>query len=125
MSNMPDFTSIKDLRYGEDPVFDAWLLHFMTANHLESSIDPVKNASPEQLSFMVALDDDQFLLPALTGSSKDWLHRGWKRICLMFMFLSGGLWSSWSGTMSRIVTSEGLSFVFAVINSGRPLIHPS
>ncbi|WP_419780588.1 ARMT1-like domain-containing protein [Maridesulfovibrio sp.] len=63
MSILPDFPSIKNLKYGEDPVFDAWLLHFMTANHLESSIDPVKNASPEQLSFMVALEDDQVFAP--------------------------------------------------------------
>ncbi|WP_320009267.1 ARMT1-like domain-containing protein [Maridesulfovibrio sp.] len=63
MSILPDFTSMRELKYGEDPVFDAWLLHFMTANHLESSIDPVKNASPEQLRFMVALDDDQVFAP--------------------------------------------------------------
>ncbi|ACS79088.1 ARMT1-like domain-containing protein [Maridesulfovibrio salexigens] len=63
MSILPDFTSIKDLKYGEDSVFDAWLLHFMTANHLESIIDPVKNASPEQLRFMVALDDNQVFAP--------------------------------------------------------------
>ncbi len=63
MSILPDFTSIKGINYGEDPVFDAWLLHFMTANHLESFIDPVKNASPEQLRFMVALDENQVFAP--------------------------------------------------------------
>lgn len=63
MSILPDFTSIKDIKYGEDPVLDAWLLHFMTANNLESIIDPVKNASPEQLRFMVALDDNQVFAP--------------------------------------------------------------
>ncbi|WP_320169062.1 ARMT1-like domain-containing protein [Maridesulfovibrio sp.] len=70
MSVLPDFTSINDLRYGEDPVGDAWLLHFMTANNLESFIDPVKNASPEQLRFMVALDDDQVFAPC-----SDWQFR--------------------------------------------------
>ncbi|WP_031482013.1 hypothetical protein [Maridesulfovibrio frigidus] len=63
-----DFTSIKDVRYGKDPAVDAWLLHFMTANHLASFIDPIKNASPEQLRFMVSMDDDQVFAPC-----SDWL----------------------------------------------------
>jgi len=51
------------LRYGRDPEKDAWLLHFMTENNLEHSIDPEKNASPEQLRFMVALASDQIYVP--------------------------------------------------------------
>jgi len=50
-------------RYGTDPVLDAWLLHFMTENNLEHSIDPEKNASPEQLRFMVDLAPDQLYIP--------------------------------------------------------------
>ena len=50
-------------RYGTDPVLDAWLLHFMTENNLEHSIDPEKNASPEQLRFMVALAPEQIYVP--------------------------------------------------------------
>lgn len=49
-------------RYGEDPLLDAWLLHFMTENHLEHSIDP-ENATPEQLRFMVALPPDHIYIP--------------------------------------------------------------
>jgi len=49
-------------RYGEDPILDAWLLHFMTENHLEHSIDP-ENATPEQLRFMVALPPEQIYIP--------------------------------------------------------------
>jgi len=49
-------------RYGEDPLLDAWLLHFMTENHLEHSIDP-ENATPEQLRFMVALPPDRIYIP--------------------------------------------------------------
>lgn len=63
MSILPDFRAIKDIHYGEDPVCDAWLLHFMTSNHLESFIDPMKNASIEQLRFMVALEDEQVFAP--------------------------------------------------------------
>ncbi|WP_432737744.1 ARMT1-like domain-containing protein [Maridesulfovibrio sp. FT414] len=70
MSILPDFTSIEDIRYGENPIYDAWLLHFMTANNLESFIDPVKNASPEQLRFMVALEDNQVFAPC-----SDWQFR--------------------------------------------------
>ncbi len=50
-------------RYGTDPILDARLLHFMTENNLEHSIDPEKNASPEQLRFMVALDADAIYAP--------------------------------------------------------------
>ncbi len=57
------FESAKELKYGKDPVLDALLLHFMTENSLEHSIDPAKNASPEQIRFMVALEDDSFYAP--------------------------------------------------------------
>lgn len=57
------FESARELKYGKDPVLDALLLHFMTENNLEHSIDPVKNASPEQIRFMVALDEDSFYAP--------------------------------------------------------------
>jgi uncharacterized protein with ATP-grasp and redox domains len=50
-------------RYGADPVLDAWLLHFMTENNLEHSIDPEKNATPEQLRFMVAVSPEQIYAP--------------------------------------------------------------
>ncbi len=70
MRALLDFTSIKDVRYGKDPVSDAWLLHFMTANHLENFMDPIKNASPEQLRFMVSLDENQVFAPC-----SDWLFK--------------------------------------------------
>jgi len=57
------FESALELKYGADPVLDALLLHFMTENNLEHSIDPVKNASPEQIRFMVALAEDSFYAP--------------------------------------------------------------
>ncbi|MYL84853.1 DUF89 family protein [Desulfovibrio aerotolerans] len=50
-------------RYGVDAILDAWLLHFMTENNLEHSIDPEKNASPEQLRFMVSLAPEQIYIP--------------------------------------------------------------
>ncbi|QLA20417.1 ARMT1-like domain-containing protein [Desulfolutivibrio sulfoxidireducens] len=57
------FSSPLDIRYGQDPYLDAWILHFMTENNIEYTIDPAKNASPEQLRFMVSLDQDQIYVP--------------------------------------------------------------
>ncbi len=59
----PPIGTARELRYGLDPVLDALLLHFMTENNLEHSIDPAKNASPEQIRFMVALEENAFYAP--------------------------------------------------------------
>jgi len=53
------FESGQNLHYGLSPALDAWLLHFLTENNLEHSIDPGKNASPEQIRFMVALKTER------------------------------------------------------------------
>lgn len=56
--------SLKDSRRkGADPSHDAWLLHFMTQNNLGYLLNPHVNASPEQLRFMVALEDDEVYIP--------------------------------------------------------------
>lgn len=57
------FESVLDINYGIDPELDALLLHFMTENHLEYSIDPGKNASREQVRFMVAVANNEFYAP--------------------------------------------------------------
>ena len=64
------FNSVLDIRYGRDAALDALLLHFMTENHLEYTIDPHKNASGEQLRFMLALDEGEFYAPC-----SDWMFR--------------------------------------------------
>ncbi|MGE4265458.1 MAG: ARMT1-like domain-containing protein [Desulfovibrio sp.] len=61
------FTSANEIRYDQDPVLDALLLHFMTENSLEHSIDP-ENATPEQIRFIVSLDEDSFYAPC-----SDWM----------------------------------------------------
>lgn len=63
MSPLPEFTSIKDIRMGSDPAQEAWLHHFLTENNLEFLLSPGLVASPEQLRFMVALEDDQLYVP--------------------------------------------------------------
>ncbi len=55
--------SIKDLRLGLDPALDAWILHFMNENNIDSHINPRENASPEQIRFMVDLQENQIFAP--------------------------------------------------------------
>lgn len=68
MAPLRNYSSILDIRRGEDPAMDALLLHFMTENGLEYSIDPLKNASPEQVRFMLACKSDTFYAPC-----SDWM----------------------------------------------------
>ena len=63
MQTTPSFSAVTDLVYGKDPELDAWVLHFMTENNIEHTVDPVNNASPEMLRFMVALGSDQIYAP--------------------------------------------------------------
>ncbi len=63
MNELPVIQSLSELRMGRDPGLDAWLLHFMTENNLEYLQDPVSNASPEQVRFMVSMDEDQVYIP--------------------------------------------------------------
>lgn len=58
-----NFESVLDISYGKHVSLDALLLHFMTENHLEYTIDPDKNGSMEQLRFMMALEDGEFYAP--------------------------------------------------------------
>ncbi|QJB57371.1 ARMT1-like domain-containing protein [Pseudodesulfovibrio sp. zrk46] len=58
-----NFDSVLDIRYGLDVSLDALLLHLMTENHLEYTIDPDKNGSMEQLRFMMALEEGEFYAP--------------------------------------------------------------
>ena len=74
MSKLPDFTSVRELRYGRDPYLDAWLLHFMTENNIEPTVNPAENAQQEQLRFMVDVDDDQVFVPCSDEMFENLLH---------------------------------------------------
>ena len=63
MQNLPSLTRVSDIRMNQNPVLDAWLYHFLTENNIEYLLNPSIVASPEQLRFMVALEDDQIYLP--------------------------------------------------------------
>ncbi len=64
MSELPDIQTSAEIRLGQDPILDAWVLHFMAENNLDYLLNPLHNASPEQLRFMVALDEDQVYVPS-------------------------------------------------------------
>ncbi|KAB1440258.1 ARMT1-like domain-containing protein [Pseudodesulfovibrio senegalensis] len=68
VTDASSFDSVLDINYGIDPELDALLLHLMTENHLEYSIDPGKNASREQIRFMVAMENNEFYAPC-----SDWM----------------------------------------------------
>jgi uncharacterized protein with ATP-grasp and redox domains len=70
VNKLSDSGSVLDIKYGQDAALDALLLHFMTENNLEYTIDPLKNASPEQIQFMVALREGTFYAPC-----SDWMFR--------------------------------------------------
>lgn len=74
MSKLPNFSSVRELRYGHDANLDAWLLHFMTENNIEPSVNPAENAQQEQLRFMVDLDDDQVFVPCSDEMFENLLH---------------------------------------------------
>ena len=48
---------------GQDPDRDAWLTNFFTENHLAYEAYPDIVASPEQLKFIVHLEDEQIYYP--------------------------------------------------------------
>ena len=48
---------------GQDPDRDAWLTNFFTENHLAYETFPDAVASPEQLKFIVHLDEGEIYYP--------------------------------------------------------------
>ncbi len=63
MSKFPPFTGVKDIRLGRNAGLEAWVHHFLIENNLDYQLSPALVASPQQLRFMVALDDDQVYVP--------------------------------------------------------------
>ncbi len=52
-----------DIRLGKDIYFDAWLYNFMIDNNIAYQMNPKIIASKEQISFMVALEEDEVYIP--------------------------------------------------------------
>ncbi len=67
MRKLPVIEKVSDIRLGRDMDFDAWLYNMMTDNNIAFHMNPELIATPEQLRFMVALEDDQVYLPCSDG----------------------------------------------------------
>ncbi len=52
-----------EVRLGNDIYFDAWLYNFMIDNNIAYSMNPKIIASKEQISFMVALEENEIYIP--------------------------------------------------------------
>lgn len=63
MAKLPNLTAAKDIRFGENSYFDAWLYTVLIDNNVEYHMNTSLTASPEQVRFMVALEDNQVYLP--------------------------------------------------------------
>lgn len=75
MKALPSIDAVKDIRLRKDPYFDAWVFNLMTDNNIEHLLNPTLIATPEQLRFMVSLDDDQIYFPCDDATFKLLLHR--------------------------------------------------
>lgn len=63
MKKMPEPIKVRDIRLGRNVYFDAWLYSMLMDNNLAYRMNPEIIASPEQLAFMVHLDEHQVYLP--------------------------------------------------------------
>ena len=64
MPKLPSLARVSDIRLNSDPALEAWIYHFQTENNIEYLLNPSIVASPEQMRFMVALQDDQLYVPS-------------------------------------------------------------
>ncbi len=63
MHPLPTVSSTKDVRLGENIFFDAWLYNFMIDNNYAYHMNKEIIASPEQIAFMVALQEGEVYIP--------------------------------------------------------------
>ncbi len=63
MNTLLPCKKVSDIRLGNKPAFDAWFYSFCAENNIEHDINPTGVAGPEQLRFMVALDEKQIYAP--------------------------------------------------------------
>lgn len=71
MNTIPPVGRVCDLRLGAHPAFDAWFYSFRAENNIEHNINPSGVAGPEQLRFMVSLDDRQVYVPCSDATFRE------------------------------------------------------
>jgi len=70
MSGSIRFSSVRDIRFGENTLFDAWLYSMLMDNNIAYGMNPDIIASPEQMAFMVSLAPNQVYLPCSDDTFK-------------------------------------------------------
>ncbi len=63
MKSLPKIANNHEVCLGKDIYFDAWLYNFMIENNFAYHMNQNIIASPEQIAFMVALDDNEVYIP--------------------------------------------------------------
>ena len=63
MPDLPKIHAVTDIHLGRDAGQKAWIQHFLIENNIDPHLSPGLVATPEQLRFMVALEDDQVYIP--------------------------------------------------------------
>lgn len=63
MNSAETATAVRDIRLGQDVRFDAWLYSMMMDNNVAYRMNPDIIAGPEQMAFMVSLEENQVYLP--------------------------------------------------------------
>ncbi len=63
MQALPRISSNKEVQLGKNAYFDAWLYNFMIENNYAYHMNKEIIASPEQIAFMVALDENEVYIP--------------------------------------------------------------
>jgi hypothetical protein len=91
------------LRYvkGQDPDRDAWLTNFFTENHLAYETFPDVVASPEQLKFIVHLEDEQIYYPCSDELFSAIIE---KRADTVLTSAYIGIWTRLEHLVSEVVT---------------------
>ncbi|SHN60087.1 ARMT1-like domain-containing protein [Desulfovibrio litoralis] len=64
MKTPPSIKQVKDIDFSQDPILEAWINHFLTENNIEYFQNKNSVASPEQLKFIVSLQEGQVYIPA-------------------------------------------------------------
>ena len=80
MVKAAQITRVADIHHGTSSKFEAWLYHFLIENNIEFLLSPSIVASPEQLRFMVALQDDQIYLPCDDALFFNIYHKNSERV---------------------------------------------
>lgn len=63
MKELPSIDAVADIHLGRDAGQEAWVQHFLIENNIDHGLSPGLVATPEQLRFMVRLEEDQVYVP--------------------------------------------------------------